>query len=229
MPRPLHRMLSHLLALPMLMLAACASSPVHAEAEEVPWRPLFNGVDLAGWKQVGPGEFKVEDGALVTYGGMGLLYYTAETFGDCEIRVVFKETTDVDNSGVFIRIGMEPKNPWYAVNQGYEVQIDHDADPWHRTGVLYSMTEAKAEIPAPEGEWSTMLIRLEGDRTAVTVNGALITDFLEGTPVPERKSISEPARGPRARQGYIGLQNHDANSKVMFKEISVRPLAPPLE
>lgn len=229
MSRTVRRLIPTLLVMPMFLLAACAATQASAEDPATEWRPLFNGTDLTGWKQVGPGEFKVEDGALVTYGGMGLLYYPEETFGNCEIRVVFKETTDVDNSGVFIRIGVEPKNPWYAVNQGYEVQIDHDADSWHRTGVLYSMTEAKAEIPAPEGEWSTMIIRMEGDRTVVTVNGAVITDFVEGTPVPERKSISEPARGPRPQQGYIGLQNHDAKSKVIFKDISVRPIAPAME
>ncbi len=207
-------------------LMACA---LEVEAEEnttvtAPWKPLFNGKDLSGWKMTGPGEFKVEDGVLVTYGGMGLLWFTEEKIGNAEIKVVYQETTDVDNSGVFIRVGAEPKNPWYAVNQGYEVQIDNDADSWHRTGVLYSMTEAKAEVPAPDGEWSTMIIRLDGDRTHVTVNGAVITDFTEGDPVPPRESITEPARGPRATEGYIGLQNHDANSKVRFKEISVRPI-----
>lgn len=214
----------HLRALALMgpLILAMAVSGFAGEGE---WRPLFNGVDLTGWKQVGPGEFKVEDGCLVTYGGMGLLYYQPEQIGNAEIRVVYKETTPQDNSGVFIRIGVEPKTPWHGVNQGYEVQIDNDDDTWHRTGVIYSMTEAKTEIPKPEGEWSTMIIRLEGDRTTVTVNGAQITDFTEGQPVPARKSISEPARGPRPQVGYIGLQNHDKNSKVVFKEVSIRPLS----
>ena len=40
----------------------------------------------------GPGEIKLEDGELVTYGGMGLLWYTGEKLGNCRIRVVFKPT-----------------------------------------------------------------------------------------------------------------------------------------
>lgn len=211
-----------ILSFAMVMTMACAYH--EAQAQEADWRPLFNGEDLSGWQMVGPGEFKVEDGALVTYGGMGLLWYTEEKIGDAELKVVYKVTSDDDNSGVFIRIATEPKNPWYAVNQGYEVQIHNGADSWHRTGVLYSMTEAKTEIPAPEGEWNTMIIRMEGDRTVVTVNGAVMTDFTEGDPVPERDSITEPARGPRPEAGYIGLQNHDENSRVVFKEISVRPI-----
>jgi hypothetical protein len=188
------------------------------------WRTLFNGEDLSGWEMVGPGEFKVEDGSLVTYGGMGLLYYEPEMIGDAEIRVVYQEMGEKDNSGVFIRIAVKPTTPWHAVNQGYEVQIDRHADSWHRTGVLYSMTEAMAEIPESEDGWNTMIIRLDGDRTVVTVNGAVITDFTEGDSVPPRSSITEPARGPRPRAGYIGLQNHDNNSRVAFRDISVRPL-----
>jgi hypothetical protein len=39
--------------------------------------------------------------------------------------------------------------------------------------------------------------------------------------VPERKQWFEPVRGPRPDTGYIGLQNHDQNSTVYFKEVSV--------
>ena len=52
------------------------------------WRQLFNGKDLTGWEQVGPGEFVVEDGLLKTAGGMGMILYPAEEFGNVMIRVV---------------------------------------------------------------------------------------------------------------------------------------------
>jgi hypothetical protein len=211
----------HILGLALMGWTMTAGSTF---AEDAQWRPLFNGEDLTGWKMVGPGEFRVEEGCLVTYGGMGLLYYEPETIGNAEIRVVYKETGERDNSGVFVRIASEPTTPWHAVNQGYEVQIDGQADSWHRTGVLYSMTEAMAEVPEAEDGWNTMIIRLEGDRTVVTVNGAVITDFTEGDPVPPRTSITQPARGPRPEAGFIGLQNHDRDSRVLFREISVRTL-----
>lgn len=35
-------------------------------------RPLFNGKDLDGWQQVGPGSFVVKDGMMKTEGGMGM-------------------------------------------------------------------------------------------------------------------------------------------------------------
>ncbi len=187
-------------------------------------RQLFNGHDLTGWKHVGPGEMTVENGLIRTHGGMGLLYFTGEKFGDCVIRVVYRMEHHNDNSGVFIRIPEEPTEPWMPVNKGYEVQIDNDADDYHTTGVLYSLTRALARPGKPGPEWNTMEISLDGPHTIVTVNGVRVTDYSEGQPVPPKKEKWEPYRGPRPNQGYIGLQNHSDGDVVLFKEISVRPL-----
>lgn len=54
------------------------------------WKQLYDGKDLDGWKHVGPGQFVVENGLLKTEGGMGLLYFTGEKFGNATLRVVFK-------------------------------------------------------------------------------------------------------------------------------------------
>jgi hypothetical protein len=186
------------------------------------WRPLFNGKDLEGWSQAGPGRFVVENGLLKTEGGMGLLWYTREKFGDTTLRIVYRapQPRDAGNSGVFIRIPEQPTEPWMPVNKGYEVQIDESDDDFHRTGVLYSFTKAQAK-PALR-EWNTMEIALDGDRTVVTVNGATVTDFREGDAVPVRAKPSDPQPGPRPKSGYIGLQNHGDKDVVLFREISVR-------
>jgi hypothetical protein len=186
------------------------------------WRPLFNGHDLTGWEHVGPGGFAVEDGLLKTQGGMGLLFYTGEKFGDVAIRVVYRNPAGA-NSGVFIRIPEKPTEPWMPVDRGYEVQIDDHGDEYHVTGVLYSLTRAAA-TPARPDEWNTMEITLDRDRTIVAINGAQITDYREGQPVPPKKEEWEPERGPRPLSGYIGLQNHSDEDIVYFREVSVRPL-----
>ncbi len=183
---------------------------------------LFNGKTLDGWQHVGDGKFVIEDGLLKTEGGMGLLWYTEKKIGDAVIRVVYKNP-EGRNAGVFIRIPERPTEPWMPVNKGYEVQIDDREDVRHRTGVLYSLTEAKASPGKPD-EWNTMEITLDGDRTIVKVNGELVTDYTEGDPVPEKKVWSEPDRGKRPRAGYIGLQNHSKDDVVYFKEVSVLPL-----
>ena len=203
--------------------AAACKTPRQAKAHSE-WRPVFNGRSSDGWQMVGPGDINLERSELVTQGGMGLLWYSREKFGDCRIRVLFKPTEANDNSGVFIRIPEAPKDPWYAVNTGYEVQIDNRGDEWRRTGCLYSISKAKQRVNARVNEWNTMVITLEGRRTLVEINGALITDYTEGEPVPTKANDHEPDRGPRPNLGYIGLQNHDDNTKVHFREVSVAPL-----
>jgi hypothetical protein len=190
-------------------------------------KPLFDGKSLAGWEHVGPGKFVLEDGVLRTEGGMGLLWYTREKFGNCTIRVVYKTTEEASNSGVFIRFRERPKDEWYSVHHGYEVQICDSADPFHRTGAVYSMAKADKQ-PGKVGEWNTMEITLEGEKILVTVNGEKVNEFDPShDPIPERTQSYEPERGPRPEVGYIGIQNHDdyqGGSHVYFKEVSVRPL-----
>jgi 3-keto-disaccharide hydrolase len=188
------------------------------------WQPLFNGKDLSGWKHVGPGQMVVEDGLIRTEGGMGLLYWTGGKVGDSVIRVVFKMKDKNDNAGVFIRIPEEPTEQWMPVNRGYEVQIDNAADDYHTTGVLYSLTKAKARPGKSGPEWNTMEITLDGPRTTVTVNGVQVTDYTEGQPVPAKQKDFEPNRGPRPNEGYIGIQNHGEHDVVFFKEISLKRL-----
>jgi hypothetical protein len=189
-------------------------------ADAQAWTSLFNGKDTEGWEHVGEGEFVIEEGVLKTVGGMGLLWYTGQKFENVRIKVVYKGA-DKNNAGVFIRIPEKPTEPWMPVHKGFEVQISDNADSHHRTGVLYSFTEAKA-APGKPG-WNEMEITLNGAQTLVKVNGVLVTDFKEGDPVPP-KTGEEPDRGPRPDAGYIGLQNHAEEDVIYFKEISVMEL-----
>jgi hypothetical protein len=203
------------------VLGSCSS-------QEGKWHQLFNGKDLTGFEQVGPGKFVVEDGLLKTTGGMGMILYPAEKFSDVTIRVVYKVKDNDCNSGVFIRIPEKPSDEWYAVNNGYEVQIDngtrHVGGEYHCSGVLYSLTKALSHPQKKPGEWNTMEIMLDGPKTVVNINGEKVTDFTEGDAVPPKTRDFEPNRGPRPVSGYIGLQNHDSLSTVYFKEFAVKTL-----
>jgi hypothetical protein len=193
------------------------------------WQQLFNGKDLTGWKHVGPGGDTVEEGLIRTHGGMGLLYWTGGKIGDCQIHVVYKMRDVNDNSGVFIRIPLEPREEWMPVHYGFEVQIDNHPetskeDEYHSTGMLYSLTKPQAKAWKPGPEWNTMEITLDGPRTIVFVNGVKVTDFMEGQPLPAKKFDFEPFRGPRPLKGYFGLQNHSDNDIVFFEEVAIKPL-----
>ena len=188
------------------------------------WRPVFDGRSTNGWAQVGPGWFEFQNGELITRGGMGLFWYKREKLSNCQVRVMFKPTHSNDNSGVFVRIPHAPTNEWDAVHHGYEVQIADDGDDWHRTGSLYSLTRTRNRVVSKIGEWNEMLITLQGPVTRVHINGVLVTDYSEGDPVPLKADEHEPERGPRPLAGFLGLQNHDTNSVVRFREVSVRTL-----
>ena len=196
------------------------------------WQQLFNGKDLTGWHHVGPGGDTVEDGLIRTHGGMGLLVWTGGKIGHCQIHVVYKMRDENDNSGVFIRIPLEPREEWMPVHYGFEVQIDNhpersdpSEDEYHETAMLYSLTKPlvkNAWKPGPE--WNTMDITLDGPRTIVVLNGVKVTDYKDGDPVPDMKFTFEPQRGPRPNYGYMGLQNHSDNDIVFFKEVAIKPL-----
>jgi hypothetical protein len=224
-------MLSSTCLLVPLFVLPTSSSGLTQEKESSAWRPLFDGKSLDGWEHVGPGRMVVEDGIIHTEGGMGLLWYTREKFGNCVIRVVYRTTANASNAGVHVRIADKPKDAWYAVHNGYEVQICDVQDDYHGTGSIYSLSKVTARPAKPPGQWNTMEITLKGQRVLVVINGVEVTDFdPETARIPQRTKDYEPKRGPRPESGYIGLQNHDdygagaGGAHVHFKEVSIRPL-----
>jgi hypothetical protein len=223
MPR---RTAATILALLFTSLDRVQAYPLPDLPPSAEWRQLFNGRSLDGWEHVGPGKFVVEDGLLRTQDGMGLLYFSGEKFGNCVLRVVYKTATERSNSGVYIRIAERPKDEWYAVHHGFEVQIMDEGRGDRTTGSIYSFSKAGAR-PAKSGEWNTLEITLKGNLISTAINGVAVSEFDSSALVPERTEITgeaDPARGPRPESGYIGLQNHDKDSVVFFKEVAVKPL-----
>ena len=92
--------------------AACVpavSRGAAADEDAAPWRPLFDGKTLAGWHQVGDGEWVVEDGAIV-----GRTQEAAKLYGllvsdgvyhDFTVRFKFKSIKG--NSGFYVRTVLE--------------------------------------------------------------------------------------------------------------------------
>jgi len=172
---------------------------------------LFNGVNLNGWRQAGPGRFRIEDGMLVTEGGMGLLWYSARQFGNFELQVDWRVTKKSDNSGIFVRFPAPTVpneaggDPQVAINQGYEIQIDdmgfnvdtgQNFSPLHQTGAVYGLTPSSAIASKPAGQWNTFEIEATDAAISVTLNGQLVSTYLI------------QANDGRRREGHIGLQCH---------------------
>ncbi|WP_406137896.1 ThuA domain-containing protein [Streptomyces anulatus] len=178
------------------------------------YRPIFNGKTLEGWKQAGPGKFSVSDGALHSEGGMGLLTYQAKELKSYSLKLDWRMTGD-DNSGVFVGFP-ESDDPWSAVNNGYEIQIDATDAADRTTGAVYTFKsaniKARDRVLRPPGQWNSYEIKVQGERLQIFLNGSKINDFTN----------TDPARS--LKDGYIGLQNHGADDQVSFRNIQLKEL-----
>ena len=182
---------------------------------------LFDGKTLDGWKMAGNGNFIIieSEKALLTHGGMGLLWYYKKKFKDFILTLEWKVSNRSDNSGVFVRFPNPFTNPIKAIEYGYEIQIDDigspDGKPIHRTGAIYnykgpSPTKTKSSSKQlAVGRWNTFEIIVIQQSYSVTLNKEkVVTNFI----------------GNRCLEGFIGLQNHDDKSKVYFRNIMIKEL-----
>ncbi len=180
------------------------------------YTPVFDGTSLDGWSQAGPGSFVLneEEGTITSEGGMGLLWYEADEYNSYSLKLDWRMQGD-SNSGIFVGFPASD-DPWSAVDNGYEIQIDAtDADD-RTTGSVYGFQsadlEARDEALNPPGEWNAYELRVEGERIRIYLNGTLINDFTN----------TDPARS--LLDGYIGLQNHGADDVVSFRDVRIAEL-----
>ncbi|KUL27024.1 ThuA domain-containing protein [Actinoplanes awajinensis] len=179
---------------------------------ETGYTALYNG-STTGWSQAGPGGFTNADATLSSTGGMGLYWYSAKQFTNYSLKLDWRLTGD-DNSGVFIGFPAST-DPWSAVNNGYEIQIDATDTADRTTGSVY--TFQSADLTArdaalnPPGEWNTYEIRVEAEHLQVFLNGVKINDFNNPDSV-------------RSLAGYIGLQNHGDADHASFRNVRIKEL-----
>jgi glucose/arabinose dehydrogenase/PKD repeat protein len=181
------------------------------------YRSLYDGTaaSLEAWNQAGPGRFAHQtDCSIRSEGGMGLLWHEAE-LGSYSLKLDWKLAGD-DNSGVFIGFPDPGDDPWVAVNNGYEIQIDPTDAADRTTGSVYSFQSAdlaaRDAALKPAGEWNAYEIVVTGQRIQVLLNGTLVNDY----------TSTDPARD--LTQGYVGLQNHGDGDDTWFRNVRVKDL-----
>ena len=170
---------------------------------------LFNGRDLAGWKQTGRARWEVRDGVLIGQQGPenapGDLL-TEASFADFELKVTFRVEWPA-NSGVWYR--------YQSARQAYQADILEYKDPLAWTGTLYctgKMFIAINEDPqlVNRNDWNTLVIRAVGNRHIVVLNGTTVADVRDDT----------------SDHGRIGFQIHAgdqfAKMRLFVKEVSLR-------
>ena len=170
----------------------------------------------AGWNHYGPGYFELDEqtGILTSHGGMGLLWYSVREYGDFVLELDFMTDLARANSGVFLRVPGLPSSNDY-INHSWEIQIDDVSEGIHHTGAVYDAEAPVAVAPRGAGWWNHFKISFVGGHLAVELNGELVVDW---DAEPRGKVQDFAARG------YIGLQNHDRDTKTMFRNIFIKSL-----
>ena len=194
------------------LLVLISLSSLKDDSQKKGWVKLFDGKSLEGW-QVGEnaGTFTVEDGAIVVFGPRAHLFYVGpvkdHNFKNFEYKATLM-TKPGANSGMYIHTEYQ-EGGWPS--KGYEIQVNNSHTDWRRTGSVYGIQDVK-EAPAKDDKWFTQHIIVNGNKITVKVDGKTINEY------------TVPAEGGRLSSGTFALQGHDPKSKVLYKDIMVKPL-----
>jgi len=169
-----------------------------------------------GWNHYGPGQFILDEktGVLTGQGGMGLFWYSRKMFKDFILELDYKCDKYYTNSGVFLRVPELPISDDY-IYHCFEIQINDAEEGIHATGAVYDAEPTSQKAFKETGEWNHFKISFIADKITVELNGIQIVDWKAE---PRGKVASF------AREGYVGVQNHDHDSQVYFKNIYVKEL-----
>ena len=181
--------------------------PVADRLAEYGYVDLFDGKTLEGWTQCPPGQITAEHGVLETHGGMGMLWYKDKAFKNFTLVVEWMNLSKTANSGIFVRFPDPGQDPWVAVNNGYEIQID-DGSPDNPSGSIYSFKKATQLATKGPYQWNRYEVTVVGQEYTIVINGKKVCEFT----------------GERGLEGFIGLQNHDENSRVRFRRVAIKKL-----
>lgn len=169
-----------------------------------------------GWNHYGPGYFELDEktGVLKGQGGMGLFWYSGKEYRDFILELDYKCSERNTNSGVFLRVPDVPVNDDY-IYHSFEIQIFDSGEGIHKTGAVYDAEPPGMDASKEPGTWNHFNISFKGRRIQVELNGRKVVDW-EAEPRGKIKDF--------AQEGYIGLQNHDSQSPVYFRNIFVKEL-----
>ncbi len=201
----------------LIFVMSIVSAPLHSAVAETPTNSntrvtrLFNGKDLTGWKAEGGAQWEVDNGILVGRQGSNnepgdLL--TEKSYKDFELSVTFKVRWPA-NTGVWYR--------YQSAKQAFQADILEYKNPFALSGSLYCTgkmfiaVNTDATLVNREG-WNTMVIRAEGNRHVISLNGKQVADVRDDT----------------SDHGQIGFQVHAGaqfeKMRVLIKEVSIRRL-----
>lgn len=213
-PNPRSRPCKILLAA-LLLLSASLST-----ATRLKQAALFDGKSFQGWEGDTQKTFRIQEGAIV--GGSlaakvprNEFLCTKRAFSDFELRLKFKVLGDGANAGVQIRSKRIPNHHEVI---GYQADLG-DPEWWgclydesRRNKVLARSDMAIINPILKRSDWNDYLIRCEGKRIRLWINGQQTADYTE-----QDTSIEQ--------EGVICLQIHGGPpSEAWYKDITIDEL-----
>lgn len=187
------------------------------QAKDAGWVDLFNGEDLAGWKNPYEwGDAKVVDGVIELTGDKKFFLTTEKQFSDFVLEAqIMLPAEGKANSGIMYRCHVE-KNKVF----GYQAECDPTERAW--SGGLYDEGRRKWLAPtktpeglkiklvrAPQGEWMSYKIKCVGDHLQVWVNGQQTTDYHDDVDA----------------KGHFGLQHHGEKGQTYrFRNLRIKEI-----
>jgi hypothetical protein len=206
------------------LVVALAFALPAAAAPPGEWTELLNGKDVDGWESVGDGVWTVlRDGTLLGQCNPRkpcqhqAWLYTRKEFGEYDLHLEYW-TRLGGNSGVSIRdtsrarwaVGAEWDAQRTPSHIGYEIQIGSGTGKFP-SGSVYLFHGATPGVQR-DSDWNTLEIQSRNDQIMVKLNGQTVS--------------THPGVPERSKTGPIGLQIHDRNSVVMFRNIRIREIRP---
>ncbi|MCA9265604.1 MAG: DUF1080 domain-containing protein [Planctomycetales bacterium] len=186
-------------------------------------KSLFNGTDLAGWKEYPEmaSKFSVTAGGeLHVENGRGQLE-SELSFGDFVMQLQCMTHAPRLNSGIFFRCVPG------STMDGYESQIHNGFVDGDRTkpedcgtGGIFRRQNARFVV-ANDQEWFHQTIIAEGPHMAAWVNGHQVSDWTDN-----RSPDVNPRRGLRTEPGTVMIQGHDPTTNISFRGIYAAETAP---
>jgi hypothetical protein len=213
-----------LISIKGLLIAAMLvfTTATFAQKNDAPWKSLFNGKNLDGWKMVGDkGEANVENGEIIVRRTLNTKEHTFVTtkkkYSDFILEVDFKMDAPGWSTGVLVRCIEANSNPDTSKVRlyGYQIKIDNTARNW--TGGIFDdfggtwkwMYDLSKNEPARQAfktyDWNTFRIEAIGNNIKVWLNGVPSTDLINN----------------KYSKGYIALKIHSVGAQSKDKDVLV--------
>ena len=201
----------------LAILVGLTTTALSAAEPEEGFTSLFDDKTLEGWEGDAK-SFRVENGAIVAGTLKAAIprnefLCTKKTYENFELRLQVKLVPASGNAGIQFRTKRVPNN--HEVS-GYQADV---GEGWwgklydeHRRNKVLAGDDNKLGDKLKKEDWNDYVIRAEGNRIQLWVNGVATVDYTE-------------ADAAIAKSGVIGVQIHGgAACEASYRNIRIKEL-----